>query len=123
MIHYIDGSQLTSEILKSEKIVLAGFCMDNSIPCKKQFEILKDIEKELNEKIEVFKIDITEKSQDTKVLYNITSVPTIVFFNNNTEIERKVGLQNKDDLVKIINELRIKIKAHTVCLRYSLFFP
>lgn len=105
MIHYIDGNQLTNEILKSKKLILVEFCISNSLLCQKQHEILRNIEKDFNEIIDVFKIDITEKSQDTKILYNISSFPTIIFFSNNSEIERKVGLQEYEDIASIINNL------------------
>ena len=56
MIHYIEGNQLSSEIMKIDKLIIAFFCMPDSIPCDMQNTILKEIEKEYSEFVEVFKI-------------------------------------------------------------------
>lgn len=103
MIHYIEGNQLTKEILKSNKLIVAEFIIQNSQLCEKQHDILKEVEHEYCNSIEVFKIDF-EEAQDIKVLYNISSTPTLIFFKDNEEIERKIGFTEACSIINIINE-------------------
>lgn len=104
MIHYIEGNELLTEILKIKKLVLVEFYMPNSIPCETQNNTLKEIEKIYNEKIEVFKINIDE-TPEMKIMYNITALPTILIFKDNEELERKTGNCKYEDILRCINEL------------------
>ena len=105
MIHYIESNQLMNEVLKSQKLVIVEFYMPNSKPCEIQHEILRKLEKEFENEIEVFKIDITE-SQESIMIYNISAYPSLIFFKDNSEIERKVGVLDENTISNLIHELK-----------------
>lgn len=91
MIHYIEGKQLTNEVLKCSKLVFVNFYIPNSKPCEMQNNVLREIEKEYHETIEVFKVNISESS-DIKVYYDIASIPTLLLFIEGKEVERLIRI-------------------------------
>jgi len=104
MIHYIESSQLTDEILKNNNLIIVEFCIPNSEPCEMQHKVLVELEKEFCNDITVFKIDFAE-SQFSKIRYDVSSVPTVLFFKDKKELERKVGFTTKEEIVRIMQEL------------------
>ena len=104
MIHNIEGNQLTNEILKNSKLVLVEFCINDSNPCQMQHEVLQKLEHHFSEKADIFRINIDE-SPEIKIIYHITSFPTILVFSNQKEVERIVGYIKIEELINIINEL------------------
>ncbi len=105
MIHHIENGQIITEVTKSSKLVIVDFFATWCVPCQMMTEVLHDVEKEYESDIEVFKVDVDE-NQDTAIRYEINSMPTLVFFKDGEEIERRVGFVEKDQLVSLIEELK-----------------
>ena len=105
MIHYIENGQIINEVTKSEKLVIVDFFATWCVPCQMMSEVLRDTEKEYEDVIEVFKVDIDE-NQETAIRYDVTSMPTLVFFKDGAEVERKIGYIEKEELVSIIEDLK-----------------
>ena len=105
MIHYIENGQIINEVTKSEKLVIVDFFATWCVPCQMMSEVLRDTEKEYEDVIEVFKVDIDE-NQETAIRYDVTSLPTLVFFKDGEEVERKIGYIEKEELVSIIEDLK-----------------
>lgn len=104
MIHHIEESQINEEIIKnSQKLVMIDFFAEWCIPCQMLAPVLKELDKKYNE-VEIYKINIDEAS-NSSLLYDITSVPTLLFFKNAEEVERKIGLESLENLSKIVEEL------------------
>ena len=105
MIHYIENGQIINEVTKSEKLVIVDFFATWCVPCQMMSEVLRDTEEEYEDVIEVFKVDIDE-NQETAIRYDVTSMPTLVFFKDGEEVERKIGYIEKEELVSIIEDLK-----------------
>lgn len=105
MIHYIENGQIINEVTKSEKLVIVDFFATWCVPCQMMSEVLRDTEKEYEDVIEVFKVDIDE-NQETAIRYDVTSMQTLVFFKDGEEVERKIGYIEKEELVSIIEDLK-----------------
>ena len=104
MIHHIEESQINEEIIKnSQKLVIIDFFAEWCIPCQMLAPVLKELDKKYNE-VEIYKVNIDEAS-NSSLLYDITSVPTLLFFKNAEEVERKIGLESLENLSKIVEEL------------------
>ncbi len=105
MIHYIDGSQITEEVLKNnDKLVIIEFSADWSVPCKEQLDVLVGVEKKYYPDVEIYKVDI-EGNKGISVRYNVNTTPTIIFFKDGEEIERSEGLIRLESLEKLIEEM------------------
>jgi len=91
----------------SEKIakgtVLVDFYSDSCIPCKKLNPVLSELETEFAGKISVFKIN-TNFDLEVAQKFNVLSTPTLVLFNEGTEVDRKSGFQTKDALSSWLGE-------------------
>ena len=104
MIHHIEGSQVIDEVLKSEKLVIVDFFATWCAPCQMLTEVLREIDKKYSDKIEIFKVDVDEM-QDVAIRYGITAMPTLIFFKDGVEVDRKVGDMEVEKLENIVNEL------------------
>ena len=83
-------------------INILKFESDSCPQCKALSATLERISKE--NKIDIKNIDIEEdNSQDLIRKYNIRSIPTIIFLNENKEYNRLVGNQSYATINKIIN--------------------
>ena len=83
-------------------IKILKFESDSCPQCKALSITLERISKE--NKIDIKNIDIEEdNNQDLIRKYNIRSIPTIIFLNENKEYNRLVGNQSYVTINKIIN--------------------
>ena len=98
------GETFKTEISESEKLVLADFYSDSCIPCKRMSPLLAELE-ENNDALKVVKLNINFDAE-TAGEYNVTSVPTIVFFRNGKEEKRISGAVKKAQIEEIINSLK-----------------
>ena len=105
MIHYIENDQIVNEVIKSEKLVVIDFFATWCVPCQMLTEVLHDIEKEYEDVVEIFKVDVDE-NQEIAIRYEVTSMPTLVFFKDGEEVERKIGYIEREELISIIEDLK-----------------
>ena len=83
-------------------IKILKFESDSCPQCKALSATLERISKE--NKIDIKNIDIEEdNNQDLIRKYNIRSIPTIIFLNEDKEYNRLVGNQSYATINKIIN--------------------
>ena len=83
-------------------ITILKFESDSCPQCKALSITLERISKE--NKIDIKNIDIEEdNNQDLIRKYNIRSIPTIIFLNEDQEYNRLVGNQSYATINKIIN--------------------
>ena len=104
MIHHIENERILSEVLNNDKLVIVDFFATWCEPCKMYTPILRTTSEKYSDRLDIFKVDVDE-SQNIAMRYNITSMPTLIFFRDGEEVERQVGLLNEEKLEKIIQEL------------------
>jgi thioredoxin 1 len=101
---YILTDQNFSKTIKSG-IVLVDFYATWCGPCKIFAPRLDEIALEMGNKVVAGKLD-TDRSRITAQKYNIRYLPTIILFKNGTEVQRFIGLQEKETIVNAINLLQ-----------------
>lgn len=107
MIHHIEESQINEEIVKnSHKLSIIDFFADWCMPCQMLTPVLNELDKKYKN-LEVYKVNVDE-AQNVAMTYNINSIPTMIFFKNGEEVERRVGLESIEKLSKIIDEFNIE---------------
>ena len=104
-MQYITKKEEFEQLIKENNNVVIDFFATWCVPCQMMSEVLRDTEKEYEDVIEVFKVDIDE-NQETAIRYDVTSMPTLVFFKDGEEVERKIGYIEKEELVSIIEDLK-----------------
>ena len=92
-----------NEILKNNALVLVDFYASWCMPCKMLSPIIEEIAKEYEGKVVVCKIDIDE-NEELANEYNIMSVPTVIIFKNNENVEEIIGLNNKSKYTRELDE-------------------
>lgn len=100
----IDGESFENEVLKSDKLVITDFYSDSCIPCKRMSPLLAEIEEENQDSLKVAKLNINFDAE-TAEKYNVTSVPTLVFFKNGKEAARLTGAVKKPQIIETINNI------------------
>ena len=83
-------------------LVLVDFFATWCGPCKILGPILEDAQKDL-ENVKVFKVDVDECEKTAKN-FGVMSIPTLVVLKDGEEIDRHVGLLNRDSLVEWVKK-------------------
>ena len=103
MLHHIEETQISEEIIKnSHKVSIINFYADWCIPCQMLTPVLQELDKKYGE-VEVYKVNVDE-CKNSIMTYGINSVPTMMFFKDGEEVERKIGLESLSNLSKIVEE-------------------
>ncbi len=70
-------------------------------PCKMMAPVIDEIEEELKGKIEIEKINVDEEP-DKAAQFGVMSIPTYVVLKDGKEVERKIGVTPKAELLKLL---------------------
>lgn len=100
MAKIITSQNFEEEVLKSEKPVLVDFWATWCGPCMRQAPIVEAL---AEEGYAVGKIDVDQEPALAQK-YGIMSIPTLVIFKDGKEVNRVVGLTNKETLKGMLAE-------------------
>ena len=92
-----------TDMIGQSKPTLVDFFATWCGPCKMQSPILEEVKQFVGEKANVVKVDI-DRNQELAMHYRVQSVPTLILFKNGEPVWRTVGLQQRDTLIKKIDE-------------------
>ena len=94
------------KIIWRDALTLVDFFATWCGPCRMMHPIVDRLEKQLNGRVDVYRIDIDNRSI-APILgrYNIRSVPTLIFFRRGEILWRKSGVTDYDELLRVVNEL------------------
>ena len=87
-----------SAISDTDKVVVADFFATWCGPCTKMSVILPNLEKEIANEAEIVKVDY-DKLNTLANIYEVTKVPTFIFFKDGQEKARFEG-------VKLLKEIK-----------------
>ena len=96
----VNDSTFEQEVLKSNIPVLVDFYADWCGPCKMLSPTVDEVAAE-NDDIKVVKVNVDE-SQDTAIKYQVMSIPTLVVIKNGNEVNRSVGVIDKEEILDMI---------------------
>ena len=85
----------------SKGIALVDFWASWCMPCKMMMPVLNEVAESVNGEAVIAKLNV-EEYQDLAGEFAVRSIPTIIMFKNGKEIDRMVGVKNKDYLLKKI---------------------
>ena len=92
----VSNESFENEVLKSDKTVLVDFYADWCGPCKMLSPIIEEFSNENND-VKFVKINVDE-NQELAIQYEVMSIPTLVVIKEGKQINKSVGLINKETL-------------------------
>jgi thioredoxin 1 len=99
---HIESQEHFDDLVAEHDVVLVDYHADWCGPCKMLEPTVEEIAAETD--AVVLKVDIDEH-QSLAQKAGVRSVPTLEFYKNGEQAERVIGVQDKDDLVDIIESL------------------
>jgi len=100
----INDSTFKTEVLDSSVPVLVDFWAPWCMPCTMTAPILEDFAKDYKGKIKVAKINV-DNNQNIASGYNITGIPSLLFFKNGEVVDKIIGLVPKKQIQKVADKI------------------
>jgi thioredoxin 1 len=91
----VTGANFKAEVLESKQPVLVEFWVPWSRPCQVMASVVQELASEWAGKVKVVKVN-ADDSLDLSLLYEIQSVPTLVYFVRGNPCLRIVGTASKE---------------------------
>jgi len=95
------------DIVGGSKPVLIDFHATWCGPCKALAPVIKELKKDIGDKMRIIKIDI-DKNKSLAHKYKVQSVPTLAIFQHGKIIWRESGMKSKGQLKKVVDRFAAK---------------
>jgi thioredoxin 1 len=98
----LTDANFEQEVLASPIPVLVDFWAEWCMPCKMIAPTVAELAGEYAGKIKIGKVD-TDSNRQISMKFNISAIPTLIFFKDGQVVKKFVGLQQKKDLKAAID--------------------
>ena len=78
--------------LAEGKLMMVDFWANWCMPCRMLGPVIEQLAQDYEGKAVIGKVDVDEE-QELAIRYGVMSIPTVIFFKDGKEIDRKVGVQ------------------------------
>lgn len=100
----VTNAAFKPDVLESDVPVIVDFWAEWCAPCKLIAPHLDTIATEYSGRAKVVKVDI-EAEQELAEKYNITSIPTLLFFNKGEVVAQLIGARPKVEIATKLEAL------------------
>ena len=91
------------EVLQSDVPVLVDFWATWCMPCRMLAPVIEEIASENEGKIKVGKVNVDE-NPDLARKYRVMSIPTVLVFKNGELTATSVGVDSKENILKLLEK-------------------
>ena len=100
MIHFTkDG---LDKALAQKGLLMVDFWADWCGPCKMLAPLIESLDKEYEGRVTVGKVNVDDE-QELAIRYGVMSIPTVIFFKDGQEIDRKVGVMPPQVFTQVLD--------------------
>ena len=96
-MEHISQDDFATKVESASNPVLVDFSAEWCPPCKMLAPVVERLALEYQGKLDVFGVD-TDKNPELSQRFNISGVPTMIFFRDGQEIKKLVGFKDFDSL-------------------------
>ncbi len=100
---YVNDTDFSDIVLKSEQPVLLDFWAETCPPCKAIAPILDELSDEFAGKAIIAKMNVHDNPQ-VPAQFGIRAVPTLMIFKNGEVVDTLIGGQSKANLINFLNQ-------------------
>ena len=100
----INAKNIEAEVMQSTLPVVIDVYAPWCGPCRMMMPLFEELAQELSAQYKLGKLNIDEE-RDLAIKFNVSSIPTFLFFKNGALVAKETGGMNKDGLLK-------KIESH-----------
>lgn len=101
-IVHANAQTFPQEVLQSNETVLVDFWAAWCGPCKMLAPVIDDLAGKYEGKAIVGKVNVDEE-QELAIRYGVMSIPTVIFFKDGKEIDRKVGVMPAGAFTQVLD--------------------
>jgi thioredoxin 1 len=104
-IHILTLTDKNFQQQTKNRLVLVDFWASWCAPCRMMAPILNDVADELTGNSHVGKVNI-EQYQILAQKFQVRNIPTLILLKNGREVNRFLGIKNKEFLLRQINKIK-----------------
>ena len=89
--------------LAEGKLMMVDFWAVWCGPCRMLAPMVDDLAEKYDGKVVVGKVNVDEE-QELAIRYGVMSIPTVIFFKDGKEVDRKVGVMPPEAFAAVLNQ-------------------
>jgi len=103
-MEHINEDQFEDKVISAGKPVLVDFSAEWCPPCKMLAPVVERLALDYADKMDVFGVD-TDQNPGLSQKFNISGVPTMIFFKEGKEVKKLVGFRDFDSLKREVDSI------------------
>lgn len=97
----LNKDNFEKEVMEANVPVLIDFWASWCGPCRMMSPVIDQIAEEMGDKLKVCKVNVDE-NHELAEKYEIMTIPAFIVMKNGAEAGRTIGVQPKEDILKLI---------------------
>ena len=97
----LNKDNFEKEVMEANVPVLIDFWASWCGPCRMMSPVIDQIAEEMGDKLKVCKVNVDE-NHELAEKYEIMTIPAFIVIKNGAEAGRTIGVQTKEDILKLI---------------------
>ena len=97
----LNKDNFEKEVMEANVPVLIDFWASWCGPCRMMSPVIDKIAEEMGDKLKVGKVNVDE-NHELAEKYEIMTIPAFIVIKNGAEAGRTIGVQPKEDILKLI---------------------